>query len=669
MKGGTFLEVTKKEREILERKHIHNNYHLRRWFPIRYIDNSRETGLIHDQHCCIIGTVVSTEECEMKKRKGSYLKIKVKERISDQYVTIMIFGRKSSFHYYHLLKGAEVFLSGKGKFDPIYGWSLNSPEVFERLSPDSFKIIPVYSALGTIYENRVKSIIKSAFDEKEEETVPLWMLDRYHIPYINDGLRYIMMPETIQEIHYGQLRILFDDLFYLASQFVLSERKNQNACSLNLISTDLMYKVIQSFPYKLTKGQMETVVQIVEKMKSGKLVRALVQGDVGCGKTITGFLPMIAAAENGIQACMVAPTKNLAKQHYQKLTELLEGTGIEVGLFSGDTIKKSGLTALKNGKIKIAVGTHSLISDRIEFENLGLIVIDEEHKFGVAQRNKLIEKSESVNTISMSATPIPRTLARALYGNDTEIFSIRDMPGGRKLVQTYYDDGRSREPWVKYILDQGQQVYVICPAIEESMSNVQQNVLSISEAYTLYSRLFPDKKIAMFDGKMKPAEADRILNEFRNGDIDILIATTVVEVGIDVPNATLILIENAERFGLSQLHQLRGRVGRGNLQSYCMLISQDQENQRLLTLCQISDGFEIARIDLEQLRNSGNLFGEEQSGFNIYVEEMLRYQDAYQKILNDARTLSDQVLQAHINKTAISEIYGKKRNFFKKQQD
>ena len=262
---------------------------------------------------------------------------------------------------------------------------------------------------------------------------------------------------------------------------------------------------------------METVVQIVEKMKSGKLVRALVQGDVGCGKTITGFLPMIAAAENGIQACMVAPTKNLAKQHYQKLTDLLEGTGIEVGLFSGDTIKKSGLTALKNGKIKIAVGTHSLISDRIEFENLGLIVIDEEHKFGVAQRNKLIEKSESVNTISMSATPIPRTLARALYGNDTEIFSIRDMPGGRKLVQTYYDDGRSREPWVKYILDQGQQVYVICPAIEESMSNVQQNVLSISEAYTLYSRLFPDKKIAMFDGKMKPAEADRILNEFRNG--------------------------------------------------------------------------------------------------------------------------------------------------------
>lgn len=655
------MNCTKKEKEILERKHILNDYHLRRWFPIRYINNTKETGLLHDEHCCIIGFVLSTDECEMKKQKRKYLRIKLKERLSGNIVTVMVFGARSSFTYYELLRGAEVLVSGKGKYDPMYGWSINGMEVFERLAPDSFRVIPVYSAMGSIHENRIRSLIQNAFEESETETVPIWMMQRYHIPDINTSLRYAMLPESMEEIQTAALRILFDDLFYLAAQFTLSARHKRKLGSAYVQKTDVMDSVINGFPYQLTAGQRLTVDALVEKMKTGKPVHALVQGDVGCGKTITGFLPMIAAAENGVQACMVAPTKNLAKQHYQKLTELLKDTDIEVGLFSGDTVKKSGLEALRSGKIKIAVGTHSLISDRVEFQNLGLIVIDEEHKFGVAQRQKLMEKSESVDTVSMSATPIPRTLARTVYGNDTQIFSIKDMPGGRKKVETYYDNGGLTEPWVRYTLDQGHQVYVICPAIEESSSKTQANVMSVAEAYKKYSAMFPDKRIAMFDGKMKAAEAERVLNEFRDGSIDILIATTVVEVGIDVPNATLILIENAERFGLSQLHQLRGRVGRGNLQAYCILISEDQENERLMTMCRISDGFEISRIDMEELRNSGNLFGEEQSGFNIYVEEMLKYSDAYRSILNDTQTLSDEVLMAHINKMGLSEMSGRSK--------
>lgn len=653
------MDVTKKEKELLEKKHILNDYHLRRWLPRRYIDNSRETGLVNDAHNCIIGTVVSAKECEMKQRHGSYLKIKVQERLSNTLINVMIFGRKSTFQYYRYLVGAEVLISGKAKYDSMYGWSIASPEVFERLTRDSFRIIPVYSAIGTMKEERISELIQTALNEKEEETLPGWMMERYHLIGINESLQGIMNPSSMDHIKYGYLRSLFDDLFYLAAQFVLTERHQRKSGSAYVEKTNVMEEVISRFPYQLTRGQRDTVDQIVTKMKTGKPIRALVQGDVGCGKTITGFLPIIAAAENGVQACMIAPTKNLAKQHYQKLCDLTEGTGIEVGLFCGDTVKKSGLVALKSGKTMIAVGTHSLISDRVEFKNLGLIVIDEEHKFGVAQRQKLFEKAEQLDTISMSATPIPRTLARAVYGSDTEIFSIKDMPGGRKRVLTYYSDGSTRQNWGRYVLNQGQQMYVICPAIDENES--MEGVLSLNGAYQKYSKLFPDKNIAMFDGRMKAAEADRVLEEFRSGKIDILIATTVIEVGIDVPNATLIIIENAERFGLSQLHQLRGRVGRGDKQSYCILISSDGSNTRIATLCNVSDGFEIARIDMEELRKSGNLFGEEQSGFNIYVEEMLAYNQAYQNILNDARTLSDEVLQKHIDKIVLSAVIGKKK--------
>lgn len=658
------MHVTKKEKEAYERKHILNAYHMRRWIPLRYIDNTKETGLVHDEHSCIIGTVLSAEECEMQKRRGKYLKVKMQERLSHVRVTVMIFGRSSEFRYYSMLVGTDVFISGKAKCDPVYGWSLTSPEVFERVSPECFRVIPVYSAVGSIPEKRVLEHINEAFEEEEEDTVPAWMMERYHISPINQALRFVMLPENMEEVRKGQLRFLFDDLFYLAAQFTLNERRQRKTGTAYVKSTEIMEKVIASFPYTLTKGQHDTVYAIIQKMKDGDPVRALVQGDVGCGKTITGFLPLIAAAENGVQSCMIAPTKNLAKQHYEKLCGLLDGTDIKVGLFSGDTVKKAGLAALKNGEIQIAVGTHSLISDRVEFQNLGLIVIDEEHKFGVEQRQKLSEKSEHVDTISMSATPIPRTLARAVYGNDTEIFSIKDMPGGRKTVQTYLDDGGRREEWVRYTLSRGNQVYVICPAIEESQQP-EQGILSIHEAYKKYSEMFPDKRIAIFDGKMKASEADRVLEAFRSGEIDILIATTVVEVGIDVPNATLILIENAERFGLSQLHQLRGRVGRGTEQSYCMLISQDAENERLQTLCRLTDGFQIAEIDMTQLRKSGNLFGEEQSGFNLYVEEMVAYAGAYQSILKDTRTLSDEILEAHIHKTAISEVQGKRKKLIR----
>lgn len=652
------MELTKREQTAYEKKNIKNNFHLRRWTPIRYVDNTRETGLIQDAHSCILGILLSVEEKKLKKRNGSYILAKVWERGSGMVVSIMLFQNTYMLQQYERYIQQWVFIAGKAKFDHVFGWSIAGVDRIEPYSERCFRMIPIYSKIKGISDKTFQKHLSDALLETEEDTMPSWMQNRYHVTDINTALHKVMRPQNSQDVEIGNKRLLVDDLYYIASQFALSERHQRHEGTAYVESTNIMDSVRSSFPYELTKGQAETVDAIIEKMKSGKPLHALIQGDVGCGKTITGFLPMIAAAENGIQACIIAPTKILAQQHYEKLTDLLKDTGLSVGFFSGSTIKKKDLENLATGRTMIAVGTHSLISDRVTFKNLGLIVIDEEHKFGVEQRQKLSEKAEHVDVISMSATPIPRTLARAVYGNDTEIFSITDLPGCRKKIVTQYDNGNRRQACVNYILNQGQQVYVVCPAIDidDTDDESQKNIMSVTKAYELYTKLFPNAKIATLDGKMRSSATEEVIEKFKSGETQILIATTVVEVGVDVPNATLILIENAERFGLAQMHQLRGRVGRGSLQSYCLLVSEDAENQRIKTMCQVSDGFTIARIDMEQLRKSGNMFGAEQSGFNKYVDELVANPDLYRAVLDDTRTLSDDILETHIKKTLMTEF-------------
>ena len=651
------MELTQREKNAYERKNIMNSYHLRRWFPIRYIDNTKETGLIDGAHSCILGVVESIEERPMKNQRGSFFLMKVQERLTGAIVSIMFFHQPYAYQKYKGLLKQWVFISGKAKYEPPFGWSLNNVDTLEAYSDKCFKIIPIYSKIAGISDKSFEKHLQLALSEPEEETMTNWMMDRYHVVDINTALKKVMTPVTSEDIEVGNKRFLVEDLFYLASQFVLSERNKRSEGTSHIEKTDVMESIRDSFPYALTKGQSETVNAIIDKMKSGEPLHALVQGDVGCGKTITGFLPMIAVAENGGQTCLVAPTKILAKQHYEKLIDLLKGTDIEVGFFAGTSVKKKDLERLKSGKMMIAVGTHSLISDCIEFKNLELVVIDEEHKFGVDQRQKLIDKAEHVDVISMSATPIPRTLALAIYGNDIEIFSIKDMPGCRKPIKTLYDDGTNRLPCVNYILNQGQQVYVVCPAIDiESTDENTEEIMSVNKAKELYSKLFPNASIATLDGTMRASETDEVLKKFKSGETQILIATTVVEVGVDVPNATFIIIENAERFGLAQLHQLRGRVGRGNLQSYCFLVSNNPDNERIKTLCTVSDGFTIARIDMEQLRKAGNIFGTVQSGFNKYVEEMVANPTLYNYILNDVRTVTDEILKKQVEKVLKTEF-------------
>ena len=665
---GKKVELTTRETNAYAKKHILNNYHLRRWTPIKYYDNSKETGLVDNQYGCIIGVLVSLEERVSKLSSKTFVLGKIKERITGQFVSVMFFNQPYAARLYGGLLNQWVYVSGKMKRDDRFGWSFQTVEVLEKFTRESFRIIPMYSKIRNISQKVFLTHLNAAFEEKEEETIPKWMRERYNLCGINEALKDVMLPHFPNDLKAGADRLLFDNLFYLASQFVLSERTTRTEGTSKVLKTDIMEKVEKSFPYELTPGQKNTVEKIVEKMKSGEPLHALVQGDVGCGKTITGFLPCIAVAENGTQACIVAPTEILAKQHYAELASMLEDTDLRVELFTQSTSKKKVIQDLQDGKIMIAVGTHALFSDKVQFKNLGLIVIDEEHKFGVEQRQRLAEKSEIVDVISMSATPIPRTLTKAIYGNNIDIYQITDMPGGRKKVITQYDNGDRRFACIDYILKQRQQVYVVCPAIgseeEDDIDEVdeqqQSTVLSVEDAYKLYSSLFPNKTIAKLNGKMKPAETEEILSKFHAGDIDILIATTVVEVGVNVPNATLIVIENAERFGLAQMHQLRGRVGRGNLQSYCLLISDNMENKRIETLCHVSNGFEIARIDMEELRKSGDLFGEEQSGFNIYVEQMVKHQELYDSILEDSRTLTSKILKTHVQKMNMAEFQRRK---------
>ncbi len=353
--------------------------------------------------------------------------------------------------------------------------------------------------------------------------------------------------------------------------------------------------------------------------KNRKPMSRLVQGDVGSGKTAVAAALCYSVIKNGVQAALMAPTEILAQQHHASISNILKDTGISVGLLTGSVTpakKRKLLEQLQDGSIQMVIGTHALISETVAFQNLGLVITDEQHRFGVAQRSLLAEKGNHPHMLVMSATPIPRTLALIIYG-DLDISVLDELPPGRQTIETYAISSRKRARALQYIrthLDAGQQAYIICPLVEES-TNDMASVVQYANA--LQTETFPDKVIGILHGKMKPKEKDTVMTAFAKGEIDVLVSTTVVEVGVDVPNAVIILIENAERYGLSQLHQLRGRVGRGTMKSTCILVSDAQNEEavaRLKILCSTSDGFRIADEDL-RLRGPGDFFGEKAAWF------------------------------------------------------
>ena len=452
----------------------------------------------------------------------------------------------------------------------------------------------------------------------------------------NEAIENIHFPKDNETLQKARYSLVFEELFLIQLKLALlreENNKNLSAVPLEIKKDGLVMRFIESLPFKLTSAQQRAVNEILNDLNSTKPMQRLLQGDVGSGKTVVATIMLLAGIENGYQAAIMAPTEILAQQHYNNLVKWLTPLGLKVELLIGSIgkkIRRESEINLRNGQANIAVGTHALIQDGVEFANLGAVVIDEQHRFGVKQRLALRKKSQNPQVLTMTATPIPRTLAITMNG-DLDLTIIDELPKGRKpIITTLTNSRRQIADLIRHEVDAGRQAYIVYPLIEESETLSAKAATIEKERWQ--KEVFPNYKIGLLHGKLKNDEKDEVMEKFKNKEYDILVSTTVVEVGVDVPNATVIVIENAERFGLSQLHQLRGRVGRSDLQSYCVLSSSTKSQEtraRLDIMTQTNDGFVIAEKDL-QIRGPGEFLGTRQSG----LPDMI-----IADIVNDAKIL------------------------------
>ena len=485
------------------------------------------------------------------------------------------------------------------------------------------KIIPIYPTTYNLPQNTLRKIIENGLaeiDEKLEDTLPEYLLSKYNLCDLNTAIKQIHFPDNFEKFNKARKRLVFEEL--LSMQLALLSLKSQYEVESEGISLDKnvkMSELIDKLPFRLTKAQLRVLEEIDNDLESSKPMNRLLQGDVGSGKTVVAEIAAYKAVKSGYQVAIMAPTAILATQHLESFTSLLDDTGIKCELLiSGISKKKKEdiLERLKNGEIDILIGTHALLEENVVFKNLGLVVTDEQHRFGVRQRSTIAKKGDNPNVLVMTATPIPRTLALILYG-DLDISIIDELPPNRKKIDTFpvtkeMDDRVNN--FIKEQIDSGRQAYIVCPLVEDSEEIDARSVLELAEKYK--NVVFKDYKVEYLHGKMKPKEKDEIMERFKNKEIDILISTTVIEVGVNVPNANIMVIENAERFGLAQLHQLRGRVGRGEYKSYCILKYQgnsDVIRKRMNVMKATNDGFIISEKDLE-LRGTGEFFGTKQHG-------------------------------------------------------
>jgi len=509
--------------------------------------------------------------------------------------------------------------------------------IFERVGKQNFTgcIVPVYPLTAGITNHLLCTLTQQAVAacaQDMPETLPRGVRLDHELAQAEFSYRNIHFPESFQALELARRRLTFEELFYLSAGLAMLKGRRGDVLGCAIPSRP-MEEFLARLPFPLTGAQRRGMEEISRDMASGRPMNRLVQGDVGSGKTVVAAYAAWLAAGAGYQSALMAPTEVLAEQHFRSLSALLEPAGVRVGLLTGSITpagKKKVRQALAAGEIDLIIGTHALLSQGVEFAKLGLMVADEQHRFGVAQRAALAAKGDSPHVLVMSATPIPRTLALIIYG-DLDVSVIDELPPGRTPVETYVvrEDKRARMyNFVRRLVGEGRQVYIICPAVEENAEGTMQNVewegdgpaLDLKAVTTyakkLQTEVFPDLRVDFLHGKMKPREKEAVMAAFAAGETQVLVSTTVIEVGVDVPNAALIIIENAERFGLSQLHQLRGRVGRGKHQSYCVLITNTRSveaMQRLRTLASTADGFKISEEDLK-LRGPGDFFGSRQHG-------------------------------------------------------
>ena len=484
------------------------------------------------------------------------------------------------------------------------------------------------------------------------ETLSTKVVEENHLMSLDEALRNIHFPQSPEKLRRAQYRLKFEELFYIQLNILRytkdRQRKFRGLC-FERVGEIFNTFYSQNLPFLLTGAQKRVIKEIRKDMGSGRQMNRLLQGDVGSGKTLVALMSMLIALDNGYQACMMAPTEILAAQHYETIRQLLFGMNVRVELLMGSVKGKKReeiLKGLLTGEIQILIGTHAVLEDTVHFSSLGMVVIDEQHRFGVAQRAKLWKKNTCPpHVLVMTATPIPRTLAMTLYG-DLDVSVIDELPPGRKPIQTIhqFDNRRvSLYAGIRKQIEEGRQVYIVYPLIKESE---KMDIKNLEEGYGHICAEFPNCKVSKVHGQMKPAEKDAEMQRFVNGETQIMVATTVIEVGVNVPNASVMVIENAERFGLSQLHQLRGRVGRGADQSYCILVTSyklsEETRKRLEIMVQTNDGFEIAEADLK-LRGPGDLEGTQQSGvaFDLKIADIARDGQLLQHVREIASTIID----------------------------
>ena len=619
---------------------------IQRFFPRKYYDFSANVELLPinaGMHVAIVGTLraVST-----KKTNGILMvKAKVYEPKSDKTLNIVWIG---SYYLYKIIKDWKsemVIVCGELSYnETFHSFHMTNPLVFDREIKKNLCIRPIYKKLSGFSEDYMNELVMKSLDQPAHEVIPADILKKYHLMPIDEALRVMHHPQSMQELDMAKKRFIYEKLLTFASKIEQESREVSRGSIYNIKSLKNTIKYISSLPYELTASQKKVFEEMKENAYNGIRVNALIQGDVGSGKTVTAFLFMFAMADSGYQSMLMAPTVILARQHYLELSKAAESLGYKTAFLTSETKareKKEILKGIEAGDYQFIVGTQSIMSDSINYKNLALAVIDEEHKFGVVQRNLVMQRSKyGMHKISMSATPIPRTLAETVYGHNICVYDL-ETPSVRKPIQTaiFNNDIKIYEFIYEKIMA-GQQTYVICPFIEDPEE--KYSVETIESTYEKYQDFFQPLGITVecITGKMKPQESDHIIERFKAGEIKILIATTIIEVGINVPNANIIVINNAERFGLAGLHQLRGRVGRGTDQGYCILKSADKENPRLQIMCKTNNGFEIAKEDM-LLRGTGDILGTEQSGQNEYINLILQYPNMYEYCKKDATILAD----------------------------
>lgn len=607
--------IGKKRLELLKKLNIYTVDDLLEFYPRLYEDRTKcysVTDAPLNEVCCVKG-VISTAVSEYRVRKGMTLyKFTVTDGVINMFVTL--FNQK--YVAKGLRRGEEYLFFGKptGSF---LRKEMSSPDISDVTG---LRIRPIYSTTEGLNSKFIEKCVSQAVSlikENLEDPIPNEIRQEFNLCHKRFAIENIHFPNNFEATEISRKRLVFEELLTLQLGLLRLKKRSFEKTGYK-IEKDFTNNLLCKLPFELTGAQKRAIGEAISDMKSAVPMNRLLQGDVGSGKTAVAVTLLYNAVCNGYQTALMAPTEILATQHFASVSQFLKDTDIRIALLTGSTPKGEKakiLQLLKEGKIDILIGTHALIQNTVEFKNLGLVITDEQHRFGVDQRNALTEKGKNPHTLVMSATPIPRTLAMIIYG-DLDISILDEMPKGRQKTETFAVSSKLRKRAYNYIkkhLDNGMQGYIVCPMVDEGETD-------LASAVKFYEKLkngfFKDYKLGLLNGKMKPNDKDEVMRAFSNGEIDLLIATTVIEVGIDVPNANIMVIENAERFGLSQLHQLRGRIGRGKDKATCILISDastDEAKKRLSIMCKTNDGFKIADEDLK-LRGPGDFFGSRQHG-------------------------------------------------------